>query len=307
MDDAPDRTPRILIASHGEWVGRSVESVLALEGYVVQRVGTGWQALEIARATQPDALILDSSLSDLGGIEVCRTLRDDPDFDRSTPIFITAPAPVSNRIRTSAYEAGGWDFCSQPLDVESLLLKLGTFLRGRRQTRGSTLDALVDPHTGVYTTHGLRQWAEQLGARAARNHESLACLAVSFTDDDDSVRGRSRQADMLAVADLCLAESRKSDVVAYVGENRFAILAPDTDGDGARGFAARLQRAVEDGTAKAHRPPRPLRAGFYAVTDFGAAGVPPVEVVQRAQAALSFALSRGGQVGFMNFDDLPVS
>lgn len=301
------RVPCILVASHGEWVGRSVESVLEQNGYVALRVESGRRALELARTMYPDGLILDSSLADLGGIEICRLLHDDPLFDQSVPIFLTAPAPVSHLVRTAAYEAGCWDFCGQPLDVESVLLKLGTFLRARQQAvnQGSSL---LDPATGVYTTLGLHHWAEQLGARAARKHEPFACVAVTVTDDATRERATATSATGVAlVAEMCVAESRKSDVVAHVGERQFAILAPDTDGAGARGLVSRLQRAVERATPQAERPRTPLQAGFYAVADFGSAGVPAIEVVRRAKEALRFALSGSGGGSLMSFDDLPIS
>jgi CheY-like chemotaxis protein len=92
------RRPRlVLIASQGEWVGRSVESVLELNGYTVLRVEGGRRALDVARRTNPDALILDVSLSEMGGIEVCRALTSDPLFDPSTAIFIRARAGVQSR------------------------------------------------------------------------------------------------------------------------------------------------------------------------------------------------------------------
>lgn len=301
------RVPCILIASHGEWVGRSVESVLELNGYVVLRVESGRRALELARATRPDGLILDSSLPDLGGIEICRMLHDDPLFDQSTPIFITAPAPVSNRVRTMAYEAGGWDFCSQPLDIESLLLKMGTYLRARRLSAGQRSSPL-DASTGVYGTYGLHHWVEHLGARAARKHEPFACVAVTVTDRD--ILGQPLHAsddEVAMVAEMCIAASRKSDVVAYVGENQFAILAPDTDGAGARGLAGRLRRAAEQPGTDAFRPHHLLHAGICAVTDFGTAGCSAIDVVRRAQAALRFALAGPSSREFPSYDELPPS
>ena len=302
-----NRVPSILIASHGEWVGRSVESVLEINGYGVVRVESGRRALELARTTGPDGLILDMALADLGGIEICRTLHDDPLFDQSVPIFLTAPGPVSNRVRALAYEAGAWDFCSQPLAAEMLLLKMGTFLRARRQT-ASHGSALLDPSTGVYTSFGLHHWAEHLGARAARKHEPFACVAVTLTSGVEPGRTPRLTTDEVAmVGEMCLAESRKSDIVAYVGESQFAILAPETDGSGARSFVGRLKRAAERKATDFGGALQPLHAGFCAVPDFASAGVPAIEVVRRAHAALRFALTGFDAGRLQSFDELPPS
>ena len=299
----------VLIASHGEWIGRSLESVLQQNGYIVQLVDGGHRALDLARRTSPDVLILDSSLSDMGGIEVCRALTTDSTFDPSAPIFITTPAPVSNRVRTAAYEAGAWDFCSQPLDVETLLRKMTTFLRGRRRLAETRATSLLDALTGLYNDRGLQHWAAQLGARALRNHEPFACIAVTPTSSSSAtLAGKPVSATLNLVADVCRAQSRKSDVVGYVGSGRFAILAPDTDDVGARGLIGRLQRALhrESGDA-ATEVEASLHAGFCAVGDLSTAGMEPQELVRRAESALLHAQGQGLFGRTLSFDELPLS
>lgn len=306
MVELRNRQPLVLIASHGEWVGRSVESVLELNDYAVLRVDGGRRALDLARHVSPDALIVDTALSDIDGIKVCRALTDDPLFDHATPIFITSPAPASNRVRTEAFEAGAWDFLTQPLDIESVLLKMATFLRARRRLADAEATSLIDPMTGLYSARGLRHWAAQLGARASRNHEALACVVVTSNTPDSTASGKPVSAALSYMADLCRAKSRKSDVVGYVGESRFAILAPDTDEAGARQFVGRLQRALErtvGGTDAEGQTA--LHAGFYAAADFSASGVDAGEVVDRAEAALQYAIAGGSGRDALSFDDLP--
>jgi PleD family two-component response regulator len=309
MVELRNRQPLVLIASHGEWVGRSVESVLELNDYAVLRVDGGRRALDLARHVSPDALILDTALSEIDGIKVCRALTDDPLFDHSTPIFITSPAPASNRVRTEAFEAGAWDFLTQPLDIESVLLKMATFLRARRRLAEAEATSLIDPQTGLYSARGLRHWAAQLGARASRNHEALACVVVtSSTPGDATSSGKPVSAALSYMSDLVRAKSRKSDVVGYVGESRFAILAPDTDEAGARQFVGRLQQALERTVGGADAETQtPLHAGFYAAADFSASGVDATEVVDRAEAALQYALSGAAGRGALSFDDLPTT
>lgn len=309
----PSKRPMlVLIASHGEWVGRSVESVLELNGFTVLRVAGGRRALDLARRVNPDAVLLDDSLTEMGGIEVCRALRDDPLFDHSIPVLVTSPAPASNRVRLAAYEAGAWDFCSQPLDVETLLLKMSTYVRARRRLEDVQATSLIDPLTGLYSVYGLQQWAEQLGARASRKHEAFACVAVTSNSQPDGASGKPASTELAFMADLCRAESRKSDIVGYVGESRFAILAPDTDELGARQFVDRLTRAVTktSSTAEIEHSFPGLHAGFYAVPDFSAAGVDAHEVVRRAKAALQHAQTQmeGKRIsGAFSFSELPVS
>ena len=312
MVELSKRPMLVLIASHGEWVGRSVESVLELNGFTVLRVAGGRRALDLARRVNPDAVLLDESLTEMGGVEVCRALRDDPLFDHSIPVFVTSPAPASNRVRLAAYEAGAWDFCSQPLDVETLLLKMNTFVRARRRLEDVAAASLIDPVTGLYSLYGLQQWAEQLGARATRNKEPFACVALTSNSvSDGSGGGKPASTELTYMADLCRAQSRKSDIVGYVGDSRFAILAPDTNETGARLYVDRLTRAVtRNSPADSDMPYAGLHAGYYAVPDFSAAGVDAHEVVRRARAALQHAqteMQGKRSSGSFSFSELPVS
>ena len=216
-------------------------------------------------------------------------------------------------MRLAAYEAGAWDFCSQPLDVETLLLKMTTYVRARRRLEDAQATSLIDPLTGLYSVYGLQQWAEQLGARAVRKHEPFACVAVtSNTVSDSPSSGKPASTELTYMADVCRSMSRKSDIVGYVGESRFAILAPDTDESGARQFVDRLQRAVSKTSAAVEldQPYSGLHAGFYAVPDFSAAGVDVQEVVRRAKAALQHAQKQmeGKRTsGAFSFSEVPVS
>ena len=161
MTGSSRRSPSVLVASEGEWFGRSLESVLELNGYAVTRVAGGAPALDAARDIRPDAVLLDDSHADLTAAAVCRALRDDPSFDHATPLIVTSPSPTPHRVRTEAYAAGAWDFCSQPLDVETFLLKLATFIRARREL--ALAQSLVDPATGSIrrrvSSSGPTSWA----------------------------------------------------------------------------------------------------------------------------------------------------
>jgi PleD family two-component response regulator len=308
MVETQKRSPLVLIASDGEWFARSLESVLELNGYVVHRSAGGSQAVDAAHEVRPDAILLDDAHSDMSTLGLCRALRDDPLFDHSTPIIITSSAPAGHRVRTDAFAAGAWDYCGQPLDIEALLLKLSTFIRARREL--AMAQSLTDPTTGLYSPFGLEQWAKKLGAMALRKHESLACVAVTAglgsaegdeatgVDDDEEARNR--------LADVCHAQSRRSDVVGYLGQSRFAILAPDTDAPGAQKLIARIREALSAGGGKTDEGSF-LRAGYCAITNFASAAINPAELMRRAEAALQHAEVGGHDERTCSFDELPAT
>jgi PleD family two-component response regulator len=294
MNESRSPAPLVLIASGGEWVGRSLENVLESNGYAVLRVEAGRRAIELARRTNPDALLLDDSLPDIGAVEVCRALRDDPLFNHATPIFITAAAQHANRVRAGAYAAGAWDYCTLPVDVETLVAKLGTFVRARREVDALRSRALFDRLTGLYTEQGLQQWVEQLGARALRKHEPIACVVVAPAPA--APEGPSASADqwneaLAEITDICRTESRRSDILGYLGDSRVAILAPDTDQAGVRRLIDRLTEAADRAAsvAKPGRRSSSIRAGYCAVSNLAAANLAPGDLVRRAETALEYA------------------
>ena len=308
----PAFRPLVLVACGDEWMGRSFESVFEQHGYAVARVESGARALKLARRASPDVIVLEEGLGELNARDVCRALGDDPLFDHSVPIVITSSGHVTPASRHAAYAAGAWEYCSQPVDLELLVLKLATFLRARQSLGAQRSERLMDPGSGLYTAFGLNRLAEQLGARALRKHEPFACVALSPVANDREVPRpaivRDDQGDFAAVAELCRTQSRKSDVVGQVGASRLAIIAPDTDAAGARLLVGRLQRALDRAANGARITGEyRLRAGYCAVSDFSAAQMEPTELVRRASSALDHLQFVGEDDVLLGFDEVPAT
>ena len=116
--------PLALIACNDDSMSRALESVFHQRGYVGAHTRSGVQAIELARLANHDVIVLDESLEDLNAVAACRALRDDPLFDHTVPIVITSPAPFDPRARMAAYAAGTWEYCSYPIDLETVFLTL---------------------------------------------------------------------------------------------------------------------------------------------------------------------------------------
>jgi DNA-binding response OmpR family regulator len=300
-----------LVGCSDEWMCRSLETVFAEKGYDVTRSISGKHALKLARRGGFDVLMLDERMDELSGLDVCIALRDDPLFDHATPVCIISQSHTTLPSRNAAYAAGAWEYCHQPVDFDALFLKIGTFLRARQQLADSQSSSLMDPSSGFYTTFGLHHLAEQLGARALRNHEAFACLA--FAPQRAMSEGRRTTVDdengaFDDVAQVVREQSRKSDVIAKTGESRLAILAPDTDAAGARLLVARIQRELDAASKNTgNRGSVRLRAGYCAVSDLATANVDLAELVHRAESALAHVSGTTQLDSVVSFDELPVS
>ena len=311
MQLSPDRPPLALIACSDDWMSRALESVFQQHGYVVAHTRSGAQTMELARLANHDLLVLDESLVDVKALDVCRSIRDAALFDHSVPVVITSPTPVDPRKRLAAFAAGAWEYCSHPVDLEPVFLKLETFLRARGELVVARREDFVNSSTGLYTSFGLRQLAGKLGARALRKHEAFACVAFAPQVHDREVGSstlwKESSGSFADVAHVFREQSRQSDVVGHVGDSRLAILAPDTDAAGARLLVARLQRELDRASKdKTIGGQVRLRAGFSAVSDLAASKVNVAELVHRAESALDHTPIQGESDAIVSFDDLPI-
>lgn len=311
MELSQERPPLALIACSDDWMSRALESVFQQHGYVVAHTRSGVQTMELARLANHDLLVLDESLTDVRAIDVCRAIREGAQFDHSVPVVITSPTPVDPRARIAAFNAGAWEYCSHPVDLEPIFIKLETFLHARSELVVARTEDFVNSTTGLYTSFGLRQLAGKLGARALRKHEPFACVAFAPQVHDREIGSSMLWKESLVgfadVAHVFREQSRQSDVVGHVGDLRLAILAPDTDAAGARLLVARLQRELDHASKKKTIAGQVrLRVGYSAVSDLAASKVNVAELVHRAESALDHAPIQGDGNAIVSFDDLPI-
>lgn len=286
--------PLALVAEPQDWAGRALGSLLAPEGYSVVHARDGAEALDRVTKLEPDMVVSNVRLPDMAGAAFCRAVRSLPDVARSMPLVVTASEALPRSRRLELIRAGAWDCFHLPAHAEELPAKLSIFLEAKREVDRYRDAGLVDPETGLYNVHGLLRRVREAGTEASRFHRPMACvvLAPDFaTEDMLGGNGKRRQA-VANVVDALRNRCRGSDSLARLGKTQFTVLAPSTNGSGARGMARRLMRGLEaelrsdaavgdpdDGMVR-------LRAGVYAVSDFGRVTLDPVEVLARATIAL---------------------
>jgi diguanylate cyclase (GGDEF)-like protein len=306
------RPPLVLIANDQEWSARSLESILAPNGFAVLRAYTGQQALDRARTAQPDLIILDAQMPDMHGVEVCRSLRDDPRFSGTIPIIITTSGPSGRAQRLEAYRAGAWEFLGQPLDGEALLLKLQTFIHAKFEIDRVRDESLLDQLTGLYNMRGLAKRAREIGSEAFRRHHALACIV--FSPDPDAAGDSDQISEDLAtkvaerVGEIIRQSGRASDAIGRLGRSEFAVIAPSTEAEGAVRLMQRLGQNIESHSVNFGDVEKKLkiRAGYCAVPDFSESSVDAVEMLLRATTALRHLRSEGNGERIRAFEQVPL-
>lgn len=306
MRDSSSHPPLALVASDQDWSVRSLASVLDPNGYVVIRAETGFQVLEQTRAVRPDLLVLDAALPDIGGVDLCRMLRTDGGIGNTTPILVTSTDPVTRTLRLECLRAGAWECVGFPLDAEELLLKLQVYLASKSDADALREASLLDHDTGFYSARGMLRRVREMASDAGRHARPLACVALApeLEYDQEADRGTlhgSSEA-LQKVTRVLGSCGRTSDSIGRLGEYDFVILAPNTDEPGALRLAERLSRMAEAAPPSEAADPLRLRAGYYAVPNFQAADIEPIDLLVRATLALrrSQAEREGDRIRFFD-------
>ncbi len=297
------RPPLVLVANDQEWSARSLESILAPNGYAVLRAYTGRQALERARTARPDLIILDAQMPDLHGVDVCRQLRADGRFPPTVPIIITTAGPSGRAQRLEAYQAGAWEFLGQPLDGESLLLRLETFLAAKFAADALRDESLVDPATGLYNMRGLSRRAREVGAEVIRRQAPITCVVVTAQAEPVSGNGTPDPAIAETIGGILRQHGRASDLIGRLGDAEYAVIAPATPSSGVVQMVDRLDRILREREGGADTPIR-LRAGYSAVPDLAASRLDVLQVVLQASNALRSLLAEPGAGRVRSFDEV---
>ena len=142
---ASTRDPRVLVAEDDRSVRESLVLALELEGYAVDAVGDGEQALDAVLAAEPDVVILDVMMPFLDGLSVCRRLR--ARGVRVPILMLTARHEVTDRV--SGLDAGADDYLVKPFALDELGARLRALLRRTSVTGQETSmridDLVLDP------------------------------------------------------------------------------------------------------------------------------------------------------------------
>jgi two-component system alkaline phosphatase synthesis response regulator PhoP len=123
-----DVTPRrILVADDEPDILEIISYNLSREGYEIYTAKNGQEAIDKAKATNPDLIILDVMMPKKTGMEACQALRALPQFQKTLIIFLTAMSDESSQIR--GLELGADDYVSKPISTKVLVSRVNALFR----------------------------------------------------------------------------------------------------------------------------------------------------------------------------------
>jgi len=134
QDNRTETRPRLLVVDDDRKITSALKRSLSYEGYAVEAANSGSEALQLARETRPDLVVLDIMMPGIDGMEVCRLLRRSDDV----PILmLTAKDEITDRV--AGLDAGADDYLVKPFAFEELLARIRALLRRREPRRRSEI------------------------------------------------------------------------------------------------------------------------------------------------------------------------
>ena len=153
-------------------------------GFTIVEAVNGYEGLEKARVLQPDLILMDIVMPEMGGLEAMRRLRQWPARKEVPVIAVSASASGDNE--ASSLAAGANAFLPKPVDLERLLTQIGALLKltwtyelplggaPQQEASGSLLMPPAQEMTALHrlarlgNMHDIAQWASELAGRDER-------------------------------------------------------------------------------------------------------------------------------------------
>jgi two-component system alkaline phosphatase synthesis response regulator PhoP len=117
----------ILLVDDEEDILELLEYNLSKEGFQMLRVTSGEDALEVARKSLPDLILLDLMLPGIGGLDVCRMLKSDPKTQRMPIVMLTARGEEADVV--AGLEIGASDYITKPFSPRVVVARVRAVLR----------------------------------------------------------------------------------------------------------------------------------------------------------------------------------
>jgi len=134
-----NKARKVLIADDEPDIREILEYNLAAEGFEVVVAKDGDDALDKAKKSKPDLILLDVMMPKKSGVEVCRLLRLQPAFAETLIVMLTALGDDGSVIK--GLETGADDYIAKPVSPKVLITRLNALFRRQIKSTGNIISA----------------------------------------------------------------------------------------------------------------------------------------------------------------------
>lgn len=150
-----NKARKVLIADDEPDILEILKYNLSAQGYEVITAKDGDEALEKAKRTQPDLIVLDQMMPRKTGVEVCQLLRAQPSFKDTLIIFLTAVNDEGTHIK--GLETGADDYVSKPISPKVFISRVNALFRRLNKAEVKALEIenlVIDPERFLVQVDG---------------------------------------------------------------------------------------------------------------------------------------------------------
>ncbi len=160
---------KILVVDDEKDIADLMEEVLRQDSFEnIKKVYTGMDAVQVCREYQPDVVVLDIMLPDIGGIEVCKQIRE---FSFCSILFLSSKNDDIDKIL--GLSCGGDDYITKPFSPREVVYRIKAQLR--RQQYQSVMRTDVK---GLLTVGGLA--LDRESSRIYKNEKEIDLTGREF-------------------------------------------------------------------------------------------------------------------------------
>ena len=126
----------ILIVDDNEDILELLFYNLKSDGYHVEIAKDGIDAIEVAKKSLPDLIIMDIMMPKMDGVEACRHIRKLPELANTHIIFLTARVEEYSEI--AAFDSGADDYLMKPIKPRALMSRVNAFFKKSERASDTT-------------------------------------------------------------------------------------------------------------------------------------------------------------------------
>ncbi len=237
-----------------------LNTYLTAEGYDVVSAADGKSALQIARASQPDVILLDVMMPELNGFEVCKILKKDHKTKFIPVIMVTALNEEEDKIK--GMDSGAHDYLSKPFNKRDLLARVRAALRVvvlHEELQQKVIElqkakeelrqlSITDGLTGLYNYRHFKEQLQQELNRAIRHDlsVSLIMLDIDHFKHYNDKNGHPAGDELLKnLARIFRDNVRNIDLAARYGGEEFSLVLIETNKGAAKIVAEKMRKLIE--------------------------------------------------------------
>lgn len=106
--------------------------ILAEQGFNIFIATSGFQALKAVEKKMPDLILLDISMPEMDGFEICKQIKEQDKYSEIPIIFLTARTETEDILK--AFAVGGVDYITKPFNIPELLARVNQQLALKEKT-----------------------------------------------------------------------------------------------------------------------------------------------------------------------------